>query len=308
MPAVQVALASVEWLPSEVSELEILEAALRERGASASIEAWDDPQVDWQGFDIVVIRSTWDYTWRLDEFLAWVDAVGDRLHNRAALVRWNVDKRYLGDLAAAGIPVVETTFVEPGDPRPDLRGEVVVKPAVSAGGRDTGRFGPGAYEVAYDLLDALAAQGRTAMVQPYLSAVDTTGETSIVLIDGRPSHALRKDAVLAADEIAPTRDDELGAAEVMYGPDLVKASRASDEESAVAAKVMAEIERRFGEVPLYARVDLVRAPTGAPLLLELEAVEPGLYHAQAPGSAGVFADAILRRSRNHMEASDRHHQ
>jgi len=233
--------------------------------------------------------------------------VGERLHNRAALVRWNVDKHYLGDLAAAGIPVVETKYVEPGDPLPELRGEVVVKPAVSAGGRDTGRFGPAAHQAAHDLLHALAAQGRTAMVQPYASAIDTSGETGIVLVDGRLSHVLRKDAVLAADEIAPTRDDALGAAEVMYGPDLVKPGRASDGELAVAAKVVGEIERRFGEVPLYARADLVRGPDGAPLLLELEAVEPSLYHDQAPGSAAVFADAIVRRG-NHSATSDRHYR
>lgn len=291
-----VALASVAWLPDEVSELDILEVALRERGASVSIEAWDDPRVDWHGFDIVVIRATWDYPKRLDEFLAWVDAVGERLHNRAALVRWNADKHYLGDLAVAGIPVVETTFVEPGDPRPHLRGEVVVKPAVSAGGRDTGRFGPDAHQAAYDLLDTLAAQGRTAMVQPYVPAVDTAGETAVVLIDGHVSHVLHKAAVLAPDEVAPTRDDALGAAEAMYDPGLVQPGHATDDQLTLATRVVSEVEHRFGEVPLYARVDLVQGPTGEPVLLELEAVEPGLYHDQAPPSAATFAEAILRRA------------
>jgi hypothetical protein len=293
---VHVALASVDWLPSEFTELDILEAALRERGAAVSIVSWDDQRADWRRFDLVVIRATWDYTWRFDDFLAWADAVGERLHNRPALVRWNADKRYLADLAAAGIPVVDTTYVEPGDPRPDLHGEVVVKPAVSAGARDTGRFGPGTHDAAHELLDALAAQGRTALVQPYLSSVDSVGETAVVLVDGQPSHVLRKDVVLAPDEIAPTRDDALGAAEAMYDPDLVKAGRASREELAVAGQVVAEIERRFGEVPLYARVDLVRGPGGSPLLLELEAVEPAFYLDQAPQAAGVFADAILRRA------------
>ena len=145
-------------------------------------------------------------------------------------------------------------------------------------------------------MKALAAQGRSAMVQPYVSAVDTRGEIGVVVVDGSVSHVLRKDAVLAADEVAPTRDDPLGAAEAMYDPDLVKAGQASDDELALATKVVEEIERRFGEVPLYARVDLVRDATGSPVLLELEAVEPGLYHDQAPGSADTFADAILRRA------------
>ena len=296
-PPVRVALASIAWLPPEFSQLAMLEAALVERGAAVAIAAWDDATVDWEAFDLVVIRTTWDYTWRYDEFLAWADAVGDRLHNPPALVRWNADKRYMADLDAAGIPVVATTFVEPGDAPPHLEGEVVVKPAVSAGGRDTGRFGPGAHDAAHRLLRMLADRGRTAMVQPYQSDVDRTGETGIVVIDGRPSHALRKRAVLRADEVAPTRDDPLGAAEAMYDPELVTPAEASADELALAAKVVADLERRFGDVPLYARVDLVRQPGGIPVVLELEAVEPSLYHDQAPGSAGVFADAIVRRAR-----------
>jgi len=292
---VRIALASIEWFPPGLPELELLGAALRERGASVTIESWDDRDVDWPAFDLVVIRTTWDYTWRHDEFLAWADSVGERLHNRPAVVRWNSDKHYLGDLAAVGIPVVGTTYVEPGDPLPDLDGEVVVKPAVSAGARDTGRFGPGTHEAARDLLRALGAQGRSALVQPYLATVDTAGETGIVLVDGRPSHALRKHAVLAADEIAPIRDEPLAAAEAMYDPELVKADQARDDELALAAEIVGELERRFGEVPLYARVDLVQDPAGSPVLLELEAVEPNLYHEQAPHSAGVLADAIVRR-------------
>jgi hypothetical protein len=293
----QVALAAVAWVPPEVSELEVLQAALRERGATATTEAWDDDRVDWARFDAVVIRATWDYPQHVDRFLAWADAVGDRLHNPAPLVRWNADKRYLGDLAAAGIPVVATSYVAPGDPLPDLAGEVVVKPTVSAGGRDTGRFGPGAHEAARDLLRALAAQGRTAMVQPYLPAVDSVGETAVVVVDGQVSHALHKRAVLAADEVAPTRDDALGAAEAMYDPDLVTAGHADPGELALAARVVDEVERRFGAVPLYARVDMIRSPDGSPVLLELEAVEPAFYHDAAPGSAATFADAIVRRGR-----------
>jgi hypothetical protein len=292
---VRVALASIEWLPPGFTELELLTAALEEQGVSVAVEPWDAQRVDWQAFDLVVVRATWDYTWRYEEFLAWADSVGERLHNQPALVRWNADKRYMGDLAEAGIPVVATTYVEPGDPLPELDGEVVVKPAISAGARDTGRFGPSAHQAARALLHTMATQGRTALVQPYLSAVDTAGETAIVLVDGRPSHALRKHAVLAADEVAPTRDDPLGGAEAMYDPELVKADRASDEELALAADVVAEIGRRFGEVPLYARVDVVQGPAGSPVLLELEAVEPNLYHEQAPHSAGVLADAIVRR-------------
>ncbi|MGB2711454.1 MAG: hypothetical protein WBC33_08040, partial [Conexibacter sp.] len=101
---------------------------------------WDDPAVDWQAYDRVVLRSVWDYTARLDEFLAWCRAVGrERLRNVPELVAFNADKRYLGELSA---PAVPTTAVAPGEPLPALAGEVVVKPSLSAGARDTGRFGP----------------------------------------------------------------------------------------------------------------------------------------------------------------------
>lgn len=296
MRRVHVAIASSAGFPAEFPELRLLVAALREHDVSASVAAWDDPEVDWSAFDMVVIRATWDYPGREDEFLAWVDALGERVHNRPAVVRWNADKQYLRDLAAAGLPVIDTLYVAPGDPVPRLRGEVVVKPTVSAGARDTGRFGPGAHPAARALIQALSEKGRTAMVQPYLAAVDSVGETAVVLIDGAVSHVLHKRAVLAPDEIAPTRDDELGAAEAMYDPDLVKAHTATEQELALADAVAAELVRRFGEVPLYARVDMVPGPDGSPVLLELEAVEPSLYHDQAPHSATTLAHAIKRRS------------
>ncbi len=98
--------------------------------------------VDWPGFDVVAVRSPWDYSKRRDEFVAWADAAGPNLHNSAGLLRWNSDKSYVADLERAGLAVVETTFLEPGQDWAGDDREVVVKPSVSAGGRDTGRFGP----------------------------------------------------------------------------------------------------------------------------------------------------------------------
>ena len=144
----RIALATFNDMPPEFRDDERLAEALRGRGAAAAVCAWNDAAVDWDEFELVVIRSTWDYALRRGEFLSWVDRVGERLHNAPAVVRWNSDKRYLGDLAAAGIAVVDTGYVAPGEPVPELTGEVVVKPNVSAGGRDTGRFGPATYGLA----------------------------------------------------------------------------------------------------------------------------------------------------------------
>ena len=288
----RVAIATCEVVPDQFDDDELVVDALAGRGIEAGFVSWDAPGVDWDRFELVVVRSTWDYTGRLGEYLAWADGVGARLHNAPELIRWNADKRYVADLAAAGLAVVPTEFVGPGDPVPELAGEVAVKPTVSAGGRDTGRFGQAAHDEARALVERIAGRGRTAMVQPYLAGVDESGETALVFVAGEFAHALRKRAVLAPDEVAPIRDDELAAAEAMYDPDLVRASESTAAERAVAADVVAYLAERFGAPPLYARVDLVPGPDGAPVLLELEAIEPCLYLHESPPTAERLAEAI----------------
>ena len=285
-------------MPPEFDDDRRLAAALAERGAGVEIPSWDDPAVDWERFDLVVIRSTWDYARRRDEFLAWCDAVGERLHNAPALVRWNSDKRYLGEMGAVGIAVVPTHYVEPGEASPELVGEVVVKPNISAGGRDTGRFGERAHDQALELIAAIQASGRVAMVQRYEPSVDALGETAVLCIDGEPAHALRKRAVLRPDEVAPVRDDGVGAAEIMYDPGLVTPAEATAAELARAREVLMWVEERFGYRPLYARVDMVPAADGDPVLMELEAIEPNFYLDQVPSTAARVAEAILRRAQN----------
>ena len=274
---------------------EQLARALAARGAQVARTAWDADGIDWHAFDAVIIRSTWDYATRRAEFVAWAASIGPRLHNAPDVVRWNCDKRYLADLAGAGIGVVPTIYVAPGEPLPPLQGEVVVKPTVSAGGNDTGRFGARSHQLAVDLLARIHASGRTAMVQPYLSSVDSTGETAIVCIDGRPSHVLHKRAVLRPDEVAPVRDVGLKAAEAMFDPALVVAGEATADEMHVAALILDHVTTRFGYVPLYARVDLVAGEDGAPVLMELEAVEPSLYLDIVPGAVDRVADAVIAR-------------
>lgn len=260
----------------------------------ATYEVWNDPDVDWARYDRVVVRSTWDYTLHVDDFVAWADRVGaERLRNLPGLLRWNSDKTYLADLAGAGIPTVPTTYVLPGDGLPVLAGEVAVKPTVSAGGRDTGRFGPGHHDEAHALIEAIHASGRTAMVQPYLASVDRVGETAIVVLGGEVSHVLHKRAVLRPDEVAPvdaSRGD-FAPAEVMFDDDLVTPGAADDDQRALADEVSFELGRRFGP-PLYLRVDMVHDDDGQPVLLEIEAVEPCLYLDTTPGAAERFVRAI----------------
>jgi hypothetical protein len=292
---VRIAFATCAPLPDGWPDDAPLAEALRERGAEVAYGVWDDGGFDWAGFDSVLIRSTWDYTWHRERFLEWARSLRGRLDNPPEMVEWNSDKRYLADLAAAGIATVPTVYIEPGDPLPQLDGEVVVKPTVSAGARDTGRFTPGAHGRARALLERLASQDRAAMVQPYLPAVESQGERAVVFIDGVESHALRKDVVLGPDQEAPIAGGELRAAEAMFSPELVRAAEAGTAERELATAVVAELSRRFGTMPLYARVDMLAAPDGEPVLLEVEAVEPSLYFEHAPGAAERFAGALLGR-------------
>jgi glutathione synthase/RimK-type ligase-like ATP-grasp enzyme len=294
----KVVIAGFTGRPPDFRDDEMLLARLRERGTEATTVPWDDPDTDWDGFDLVVARSVWDYSLRHDEFARWLGSVRAPVENDPQLLLWNSDKRYLADLGDAGVPVVPTVFVEPGEPVPEIDGETVIKPTVSAGGRNTGRFGPGAADEAAALIERIGSLGKTAMIQPYFDRVDHEGETAVALVDGEVSHVLRKGAILAPDEVAPVRtSDRLGVAEVMYDPELVVSSTAADDELELAERVIEEIRRRFGTTPLYARVDMLRGPGGAPVVLELEAVEPNFYFEQAPGSDAMFADAVVRRVR-----------
>jgi len=187
---------------------------------------------------------------------------------------------------------VPTLFVAPGERPPDWDREMVVKPSVSAGARNTGRFAPEFAPDAQALLERIHASGRTALVQPYLRSVDELGETALVFIAGQLSHELYKRPVLAPDEVAPTTEDRLAVAKAMLEADLVVARAAREDERALARAIVAEISGRFG-TPLYARVDLVRDDEGRPVLLELELIEPRLYFAEASGAAERFAAAVL---------------
>jgi hypothetical protein len=260
------------------------------RLAGADFAIWDDPAVDWEAYDRVVIRSVWDYSRRLGEFLAWCREVGpERLRNMPELVAFDSDKRYLGELRARTAP---TTFVGPGDPLPELRGEVVVKPNVSAGARDTGRFGPATHGDALALIGRIRASGRVAIVQAYLADVDRRGETALVFIAGELSHVLQKRPVLRGEGEAPLGDDEHGPAAVMLEDDLVRPGSAEPAQREFAAAVVAEVSERFG-TPLYVRVDVAHDDEGRPLLMELEAIEPCLYLDLVPGAAERFARAAL---------------
>ncbi len=264
------------------------EELLMEHLPDAELAAWDDPHVDWSRFDIVILRSTWNYTDHLDEFLEWIDRVSavTRLVNPASVVRWNTDKRYLGQLAAAGIRVVPTVYVEPGDeiPADALTGHVVVKPTVGAGSKGAALFRDDA-AAAEAHLRSLHRDGRVAMVQPYLDGVDTAGETALIYVGGAFSHAARKAAILSK---------EMSWSTGLYADEKVVPTTASAQERDIADRIVAALATLVpgGADIAYARVDLLPTPDG-PVLLELELTEPSLFLAceasAAERTAAVFS-------------------
>ena len=256
----------------------------------ADFRVWDDATVDWSSYHRVVIRTVWDYSHRVNEFLDWCRAVGDeRLRNTPELVSFNVDKRYLGLLAA---PIVPTTFLEPGEELPAYDRELVIKPNISAGARDTGRFAPEAADEARALVATIHSSGRTALIQPYLASVDQRGETSVVFLGGTRSHILHKRPVLRTAGIAPLAQEAHAPAAVMLEQDLVSAGTATEAEIRLADAVHGEIAARFG-APLYARIDMVLGHAHEPVVLEVEVIEPNLQLHLAPGAAERLAAAIL---------------
>jgi hypothetical protein len=273
-------------------DMPLLLRALVAAGVEPHEVVWDDPAVDWSGFALAVVRSTWDYFARRDEFVAWAERVAatTALHNPVALLRWNSDKRYLRDLERAGVAIVPTTFALPGSPVTLPPGEdLMIKPAVSAGSNDTARYRDGDRAAARQHVERLLAAGRVAMVQPYQAAVDSQGETALVYFDGRFSHAIEKAAIFAS------------------GPQMVGGLFAREE---IRPRTPSPFELRAGEAvlaalsagglaglapPLYARVDLVPLADGTPALLELELCEPSLFLGFAAGAADGLAAAIIRR-------------
>ncbi|HSK95591.1 MAG TPA: hypothetical protein VK891_03160, partial [Euzebyales bacterium] len=266
----------------------LLTAALRAQAVEADVVVWDDPTLDWASWDLTVIRSTWDYPRRPGEFLAWarhVDRVGAVL-NPPAVLAWNSDKRYLTELAAAGVPTVPTAWFAPDEPvTMPAGGSFVVKPAVSAGSQDTIRYSAGDHAAARTHARRLQAQGRAVLLQPYLARVDERGETALVYLADRFSHAIRKGPILRAE------------------PETVGGLFARED---IAMRTPSEIERAVAEQALdalpfarsallYARVDLLPGADGTPTVLEIELVEPSLFLRYCDPAAARFAAAITAR-------------
>ena len=286
MPEPRVALATCREFDQLDEDDRLVVPALAAWGVRAEPAVWDDPTVDWTAFDLVVIRSTWDYIDRRDDFLAWAGSVPN-LANGVDVLRWNTDKRYLCELAEAGVPVLPTEWLDPGDEVAlPSGGEYVIKPAISAGSRDTGRFDladPAQRELAVRHAQDLLHRGATAMVQPYLDAIDSVGETALLFMAGQFSHAVGKASLLTGPDTA---------VEGLFRAEKITPRQASTAELETAEAAVAAVPAMPAHDLLYARVDLIPDADGRPVLLELELAEPSLFLGHDDRAASRFAAAI----------------
>jgi hypothetical protein len=285
----RVALATCPELPQLDADTQWLINALRQRSVHVSPAVWDDPNIAWEEFDLVVVRSCWDYASRRDEFLVWAERV-PHLANSAGVLSWNTDKHYLMDLCASGVPTIPTTWVLPEDQwTPPVEGEWVIKPAVSIASLDTGRYQMGnsaEHKLAVEHVRRLQQAERMVMIQPYMASVDTEGETAMVFLGGRFSHALRKGAILDGPDMGIDRRFQPSGGQNLQ---IVQPTNAQFE---LAERVLSAVLDGQDHL-LYARVDLVPALDGSPLLMELELTEPMLYFGQVPEAATRMAAAII---------------
>lgn len=256
-------------------------SALADLGVKGELAVWDDPSVAWDNFEIVVIRSTWDYTARRGEFLAWARRI-KHLFNPYGVVEYSSDKHYLVDLEAHGLKIIPSHFCDVGKKPRFFHGDFVVKPCVGAGSIDAVRFKEDEHEKANAHVASLHATGRDVLIQPYVDSVDSLGERALIFIDGAFSHAMTKGAMLNVTQL--DRNE-------LFRLDQMTAATGEPDAIAFAQHVLDA--KGFSHL-LYARVDLVRLDERW-AIMELELIEPSLFLSYEEGAAARLAGAIARR-------------
>ena len=275
------------------TDLPYLSRALGDRGIITEVVDWDNASVDWSRFSMAIIRSPRDYHRRYPEFLTWLDAVSavTTLQNPADIIRWNTNKEYLDELVDAKIGIVPTTFVRSAEDLVTitndgvLERDIVVKPTISAGSNNTERHEESPVKAAAHLGFLLDA-GFIAMVQPYQRFIDERGETGMVYFNGQLSHSFRKGAILATGENIKNG---------LFTVEDIAPRTASAQERELGKAVMTFVKKKWGEYPLYARVDVVRGSAGVPVVMELELAEPSFFLQVDHEAPSRFASAVLAR-------------
>jgi len=267
----RIGLVTCAVLPEPDHDQELMLAAFRDAGVDVAMAPWDVPGST-DGFDLLIIRSTWNYYLDPVGFVAWLDGLTCPVLNPADMVKWNLDKSYLLRFESLGIPIVPSRIVPRGTvPTEPLWEDQkrVIKPCVSAGSWKTRVFEPG---TGSEFLAELSAE-RDVIVQPFLTSVDTEGEHSLIWIDGEVRHTIRK---------SPRFDDQ--------DECVSDCIPAPTEHLAFAQRVMEHVEGA-----LYARIDIIRDNSEQLVLSELELIEPSLFFKQSPSSLPFLVQGAMKR-------------
>ncbi len=263
----------------------LLAQAFESQGIGTRRVSWTDRSVRWNDFRCAILRTTWDYHNRVEEFSQWLHFVNSQtaLCNPFQMIQWNIDKHYLHALAEKGSPVVPTKYLEPGTVCDLARhfdelavSEAVIKPCISAGARHTYRFSRERCKEIESIIEPLLAR-EAFMLQPFVPQVLQTGEDTLMVAGGRFTHAVRKRPKAGDFRV----QDDYGGTFVAHTP--------TDLQIQVAEEAMA----RVPWLPMYGRVDMVESSDGTPWIMEVELIEPELWIRSHPDSASLFAQAII---------------
>lgn len=275
-------------------EIHTIQSSMRDSGLDSTVVAWDD-DVSWPNFDYLILRSPWDYASRFEEFSRWLKDISKhtRVVNSPELVRWNLDKRYLFDLADRGVRIVPSTLCPDlttcGDAIAAHVSQVVVKPTVSNSSQLTGLFSTDDPR-ALGLCEEIFSLGKQVLVQPAIDAIQDDAERCLLFFGGKLSHTVQKCAILEAG----------GGYRGGHYRTITRPAVATSDELALAEQTLSAIgqiaeERGWSvdaQLPLYLRVDLVTPHDGQPMLLEAELFEPGLHLRHSEGGTDRFVRAV----------------
>ena len=282
-----VAFLTMDSLDDFVSYDALVADCLADCGVEVDNVSWRSRTVNWDDYEMVIIRSPWDYQQAEDEFMTVLEAIDAStavLWNPIDVVRWNVRKTYLQELHDRGITIVPTQFVQ-SPTESQIRGifevfesdQIVIKPVVGANANDTFWLRPDSSALELQQIEALY-DGRLALLQPFIPSVIEYGETSLMFFDGEYSHSVLKTPKAGDFRVQEEYGSRIQS--IVPDPALIEFSQ----------RALEPIPQRI----LYGRVDLVELPNGQPAVMELELIEPSLYLSYDADSAARFADAIQR--------------
>jgi glutathione synthase/RimK-type ligase-like ATP-grasp enzyme len=265
----------------------LLDQPLAEIGWNVTYVPWRDASIDWNQYDLVVIRSCWDYQKDSDQFLEVLESIDQssaRLENNLELVCWNIHKSYLRDLEMSDVNIVPTLWSNALSAKDVSQyfehfntEEIIIKPCISAGAENTYRIHIEEQDSCLPSLLTTFAQ-KDYMVQPFIPNIITEGEYSLMYFSGKHSHSILKTPKLGDFRV----QEEYGSRLLNVVPD--------EKMQNLSNKAL----KSLPEIPLYARVDMVRDGDDY-FIMELELIEPSLYFNMDPASVNNFVSAFAQR-------------